>query len=49
MDSWAIVPNMTQYMAVDMSGLIKIHAGPSTVCLYMTLKSRLTKSQIRSL
>ena len=36
-------------MAVDMSGLIKIHAGPSTVCLYMTLKSRLTKSQIRSL
>ncbi len=34
-------------MAVDMSGLIKIHAGPSTVCLYMTLKSRLTKSQIQ--
>ena len=49
-DSWAIVPNMTQYMAVDMSGLIKIHAGPSTVCLYYDVEiALLTKSQIRSL
>ena len=44
-----MVPNITQYMAVDSSGLIRIHAGPSTVCLYMTVKSRLTKSQIKSL
>src|SRR5699024_4566674 len=44
----AILPNTTLKIRVVISGLSRIHAGPRMVCLYSTVKLRLTNSRVRS-
>ena len=47
-ESPAMPPNTTLNSTVVMSGFRMIHSGPRMVCLYMTVKLRLTNMTIRS-
>jgi len=44
----AMVPKITLNKIVVMSGLSRIHSGPRMVCLYITVKLRLTNRSTRS-
>ena len=47
-ESPAMPPNTTLNSTVVISGFRMIHSGPRMVCLYMTVKLRLTNMTIRS-